>query len=100
MGGLPERERVGRERGTRDGSKSQRGWRDVGKEVVAEGRVERQKEDGKAGQRKGQDKQCGTNGNESRLDTVKRKKGKLRKEGQSIDDDKENKEYRFKNKEP
>lgn len=46
VGGLPERKK---EKEEGDGSKSSRGWR----AVVAEGRVGWQKEEGKAGQRKG-----------------------------------------------
>lgn len=50
MGGLPERERAGRERWIKVSERLE-GCR----EVEAAGRVERQKEGGKAGQGKGQD---------------------------------------------
>lgn len=85
MGGLPERERETESRRRARGRKE--GWikesvRLEGcRDVVAEGRVERQKEEGKAGQKKGQDKQCGTNGNKSRLSTVKRKRESWEKKG-------------------
>ena len=73
MGGLPEKE--SRTRGRKEGWIKELERLEGCGEVVTEGRMERQKEEGEAGQREGRDKPSCTNGKKkkNRLDTVKRK---------------------------